>query len=38
MELCDSPITFMSVLWHRAFSDRSASIRDAEVTGVSRLP
>ena len=38
MELCDSPVTCMSGLWPRAFSDRSASIAETDVTGVSRLP
>ena len=38
MELCDSPITSMSDLWPRAFSDRSAPIKETDVTGVSRLP
>ena len=38
MELCDSPATCMSGLWPRAFSDRSASMKKADVTGVSRLP
>ena len=44
MELSDSPATCMSALWHRAFADRaptegwSASMGEADVTGVSRLP
>ena len=38
MELSDSPETYMSDLWPRAFSDRSASMEEADVTGVSRLP
>ena len=38
MELSDSPETYMSALWPRAFSDRSASMEEADVTGVSRLP
>jgi len=38
MELSDSPITCMSDLWPRAFSDRSASITETDATGVSRLP
>ena len=38
MEPSDSPTTCMSDLWHRAFSDRSASLGEADVAGVSRLP
>ena len=38
MELCDSPLTSMSDLWPRAFSDRSAPMEKTDVTGVSRLP
>jgi hypothetical protein len=37
MELSDSPETCTSDLWHRAFSDRSASC-ETNVSGVSRLP
>ena len=28
----------MSAVWHRTFSDRSASMEEADVSGVSRLP
>ena len=38
MGLSDSPATCMSDLWPRAFSDRSASMGEADVAGVSRLP
>ena len=38
MELSDSPLTCMSGWWHRAFSDRSAPMDEADVSGVSRLP
>jgi hypothetical protein len=36
MKLCDSPPTSMSDLWPRAFSDRSASMQETDVSGVSR--
>jgi hypothetical protein len=35
MELSDSPATCMSDLWHRAFSDRSASVRNGCRRGLS---
>jgi hypothetical protein len=38
MELPASPATYLSGLWPRAFSDRSASMDETDVVGVSRLP
>ena len=38
MELSDSPATYMSEVGHLAFSDRSASMGETDVAGVSRLP
>jgi len=38
MGLSDSPATCLSDLWPRAFSDRSASMEETDVAGVSRLP
>ena len=38
MELSDSPATCRSALWPRAFSDRSTTMEEVDVAGVSRLP
>jgi len=38
MERSDSSETCLSALWPRAFSDRSASMEETDITGVSRLP
>jgi len=38
MELSDFPATCTPAVWHLAFAGRSASMEEANVAGISRLP